>query len=126
MSELRVRYSGRVVGENRRLNYSRKTGRAHLNPAYRIFKRSLFLEVRRSMGTRPPWPYPFKGQVELEIRGKLHPKADVDNCIKPVQDALQEAGAILNDNQIRKTSSERIGNSRGGEASLLALVLREV
>jgi hypothetical protein len=127
MSELRVRYSGRVVGDNRRLRINRSDHRpAYPDPDYLAFKRVLFCEIRAAMGHCTPWPYPFLGPVELEVRCWIHPKMDPANLLKPIQDVLQLAGVVLDDNQVRRATAERAGVSKGGQASRLELVLREV
>lgn len=41
---------------------------------------------------------------------------DIDNCVKPVFDALQEAGAFVNDSQIDKLTVTRLQVRRGGRA----------
>jgi Holliday junction resolvase RusA-like endonuclease len=127
MNELHVRHEGKVVGDNRHYRVSRRGRRPmYTDPSYKAFKQVLFCEIRRGMGTCPPWPYPFKGPVELQVRCWVHPRVDPANLLKPIQDSLQEAGAVRNDNQIRRSTAERAGVCRGGRASRLELVLREV
>lgn len=126
-TQLHVRYFGRVVGLNRQHSVSRKSRRPiYPNPAYRAFKKALWLAVREAMGWCSPWPYPLHGQLKLEVRCWIHPKTDPANLLKPIQDVLQEAGAIVNDNQIQDSRAIRAGVSPGGQASRLDLLLQEL
>jgi Holliday junction resolvase RusA-like endonuclease len=127
MTELRVRYQGRVVGDNRRHDIRRGARNpVYPNPAYKAFKQGLWNEIRRGMGWCPPWPYPIQGPVSLEVRCWIHPSVDPANLLKPIQDALELAGAIVNDNQIQDSRAIRVGTSRGGLDSVLELVLKEL
>ncbi len=127
MTELHVVYQGKVVGDNRRLRISRDARRpVYPDPKYAAFKKALGWAVRAAMGWSLPWPYPLHGQVELEVRCWTHPKMDPANLLKPIQDVLQLAGVVLDDNQVRRATAERAGKSRGGRRSRLELVVREV
>ncbi len=127
MTELRVVYQGKVVGDNRRLRINRKSRRpAYPDPDYVAFKEALGWAVKEAMGWCPPWPYPLRDQVDLVARCTVHPRMDPANLLKPIQDVLQSAGVVLDDNQFRRSTAERAGSCRGGQRARLELQVREV
>ena len=92
-------WSGHVVSENRRLAPGR--GRWHLSKEYRAFKLSL-------VSAFTPGAERFEGPVSVRLIMQLRNKRrDAQNLIKPVLDALQEAGVYADDRQVRHLTLTR-------------------
>ena len=93
-----VFWHGRAVSENDRLLPGK--GRFRLNPAYKAFKESVawFCKLENEQ---------FKGPVSVRLWMELNPRIDAQNVIKPVLDALEVAGTIKNDKQVRSFSFYR-------------------
>ena len=92
-------WKGKAVSENRRLIPAK--GRWVTNPEYRAFKDSLIWTLKAKHHEH------LKGDIEVKITMWLNPKMDAQNILKPVLDAIEQAGIIDNDRQIRKLEFTR-------------------
>ena len=100
-----VDWNGHAVGENRRLCYSRRTGRAFLNPKYVAFRDDLAWTIKAAaMGRVDHAP---RVQILMDA-----PRLDVDALVKAILDAVQVSGVVENDRAVVAQSSER---ARRGE-----------
>jgi Holliday junction resolvase RusA-like endonuclease len=97
-------WSGRAVSTNRRLEPG--AGRWHASAEYRAFKESLAWALR-SHAER------FTGPVSVRLLAVLGPQMDSDAIIKPALDALQLAGVLGNDRQVRQLSVYREDRAKG-------------
>jgi Holliday junction resolvase RusA-like endonuclease len=109
---LTVDWNGWAVGENRRNGYSRRTGRAFPNPKYQAFLKDLAWTIKLAA----PGVELSQPRVSFLLDA---PRLDVDALVKPVLDAVEASGVIVNDREIRKQGSERaalrlFGDWRGG------------
>jgi len=89
---MRVYWTGVAVGTNRRLIKGR--GRFIANPEYTAFKYSMAWELSLHKEV-------FTGPVSVRLTLELNKRMDTDSVIKPCLDALQEAGVVKNDKQVR-------------------------
>jgi len=94
-------WTGKAISENDRLLPGR--GRWRANPAYKAFKESVAWVLRIEQEDMPSIEEPVSVRLFLE----LNPKMDAQNVLKPVFDALELAGVIKNDRQIRTFSCYR-------------------
>lgn len=82
------------------------TGGKALTDEHRQFRTNVISRVRHQMRTDPP----LLGRIELTLR--LHfatrRRTDIDNRIKPLQDALTHAKAYRDDSQIDRLVVERL------------------
>lgn len=104
---LSFEYIGPVRGDNRRLAWSPSQHRAFPDRDYASFKRALCWTITRAMGAAPPWPYPLAGPLLLLADFELPPRMDTTALVKPLMDALQLAGAIIDDHQIEQLRVRR-------------------
>ena len=107
---MRFEYSGPVCGVNKKHAIVR--GRMILTKKYRDFVTALtwvFHEKSRGSTIEDP--------VSVTISMWVHPAMDSDALLKPIFDALQHAGVIANDNQIRRYNVERF-NISGADPEL--------
>ena len=100
-------WSGRAVSENRRTIPGRQ-GRRVSNPEYRAFKESLAWDCKKWADGQS-----FQGPVSVRLLLILNPRMDAQNVIKPVLDALEIAGVIRNDRQVRQFGFYRTDRKRG-------------
>ncbi len=91
-------WHGRAVSENDRLLPGK--GRFRINPAYKAFKESVAWTCKLENEH-------FEGPVSVRLFIELNPRIDAQNVIKPVLDALEIAGIIKNDKQVRSFSFYR-------------------
>jgi len=92
---------GKAISENDRLLPGK--GRFRVNPEYQAFKESVAWVLRKQHLDNPP----VKGPVCVRLFIELNPGMDAQNILKPVFDALELAGVIKNDRQIRTFSCYR-------------------
>ena len=89
-------WTGKAVGGNRRLNYNRNLGWAVPNRRYQSFVNDMtalfMVERNREVISEP---------VSVKISVKIPKRMDIDAIIKPVLDALERGGVILDDNQVQ-------------------------
>lgn len=101
-------WAGRAVSENRRL--AKGQGRWIPNKNYQAFKESLAWTCKKEADGQS-----FQGPVSVRLLLTLNPRIDGQNVVKPVLDALQLAGVIRNDRQVRQFGFYRIDRERGEE-----------
>jgi Holliday junction resolvase RusA-like endonuclease len=96
-------FTGKAVGVNRwhmartiKIK-NRWQARIFENPEYRQFKNFLVALFRKSMA-------PTSGYVDISITMWRHKAADSDGIIKPIFDALEDAGIVADDKLIRNVS----------------------
>ena len=109
-------WTGYAVSENRRLAPGR--GRWHTSPEYRAFKESLVLAVM-------PHVEVFTGPVYVRLVLQLRARLDMQNILKPVLDALELAGVLQNDRQVRHLVMRRETMPKGGADWIAITVLKE-
>jgi len=112
-------WTGKAVTENDRLLPGR--GRFRANPEYKAFKESVAWAVRVEVLDKPP----ISGPVQVRLFMELNPGMDAANIIKPVLDAIQLAGAIANDKQVRTFSFHR-EDSKPGEWDKIGIAVKEM
>jgi len=112
-------WTGRAVSENDRLLPGK--GRWKPNPEYKAFKESVAWVLRQEQLDRPP----IEGPVCVRLFIELNPKMDAQNVLKPVFDALELAGVIKNDKQIRIFSCYR-EDRRAKDEDHIGIFVREV
>ena len=101
-----VMWTGKAVSENRRLAKGR--GRWIPDKNYQAFKESLAWTCRKWADGQS-----FQGPVSVRLLLILNPRMDAQNVIKPVLDALEIAGVIRNDRQVRQFGFYRTDRKRG-------------
>jgi len=112
-------WTGKAVSENDRLLPGR--GRWRANPAYKAFKESVAWVLRIEQEDMPSIEEPVSVRLFLE----LNPKIDAQNVLKPVFDALQLAGVIKNDRQIRIFSCYR-EDWGAGKDDRIGIIVQEI
>ena len=112
-------WRGKAVSENDRLLPGH--GRFRANPAYKAFKESVAWVCRIEQRGGPPSEDPVSVRLFLE----LNPKMDAQNVLKPVFDALELAGVIKNDRQIRAFSCYREDRA-AGEDDRIGIIVKEI
>ena len=107
-------WEGRAVSVNRARLPAR--GRLISNPAYKRFVRDMawLLTADRTAA---------RGSVRVRLDCTLPARMDVDNVIKPCLDAMQLAGVIVNDNQVKHVEAVRVGT---GNAARITFRIEEV
>jgi Holliday junction resolvase RusA-like endonuclease len=96
------------------------TGGKALTDEHRQFRTNVISRVRHEMRTDPP----LAGRVELTLRLTFNTRrrTDIDNRVKPLQDALTHAKAYHDDSQIDRLIVERLL----GPQELCEVTLREI
>ena len=112
-------WTGLAVSENDRLLPGR--GRWRANPAYKAFKESVAWVLRIEQKDTPP----IEGPVSVRLFLELNPDIDAQNVLKPVFDAIQLAGVIKNDRQIRTFSCYR-EDRRAEEDDRIGIIVQEI
>lgn len=79
--------------------YARRAGRkgVYLAPQYRTWRKEASLIIKEAVcksGWNATAPY------KVNIKAIIKPNRDLDNIIKPILDAIQDAGAIENDRDV--------------------------
>jgi Holliday junction resolvase RusA-like endonuclease len=98
-------WSGKAISDNRRI-IPGKQGRFVSNPAYRAFKESVAWECKAH------GEY-FDCPVSVRLTIAISPRMDAQDVIKPVLDALELAGVIRNDRQVKHFQFHREPKQRG-------------
>ena len=111
-------WRGKAVGANRRLLWSPRAHRMVPNPDYKKFKKSLAGEFENHAER-------FDGEVYVYVRMSIHPAMDSDAILKPLFDALEDAGILRNDNQIRDYAVNRENKKRGEPDRVIVIVEEE-
>lgn len=93
-------WHGKAVSENRRLLPGAAKGRLISNPDYKAFKESVAWACKLENEH-------LEGPVSVRLFLELGLRMDAQNVIKPVLDALELAGVIKNDKQVRSFSFHR-------------------
>ena len=112
-------WTGKAVSENDRLRAGRGLWRA--KPAYKGFKESVAWVLRIEQKDTPP----IEGPVSVRLFLELNPDIDAQNVLKPVFDAIQLAGVIVNDKQIRTFSCYREDREARGE-DRIGIIVQEI
>lgn len=94
-------WSGRVVGVNRRLMTTRR-GHIYAFAPYKGFREGLAWCVAAAAGGQR-----FDGPVAVRIVFTVDWRRDIDSGVKPVLDALQDAGIVRNDLQVVRLVVEK-------------------
>jgi len=97
-------WSGHAVSANRRLEPG--GGRWHASEEYRAFKDSMAWTLRGHAER-------FLGPVSVRLFVVLGAQMDTDAIVKPCLDALELAGIVENDNQVRHISVYRENRGKG-------------
>lgn len=113
-------WTGRAISENRR-TIPGKQGRRVSNPEYRAFKDSLAWACRTAIMVEQEF---FDGPVCVRLLLVLNPRMDAQNVVKPVLDALELAGVITNDRQVRQFGFYREDRAKG-EDDRIDIFVRE-
>lgn len=108
-------WTGRAISENRRI--APGNGRFRVNEDYRAFRESLAWMIK-------PRAEHFAGPVCVRLILQLNPRMDAQNVIKPVLDALQDAGVLDDDRQVQRLSLYR--EDRKGTEDTIGIVVTEV
>ena len=113
---MRVLWVGKAIGVNERLIPGRQ-GRLVNNPKYKAFKISMAWELSLKLVT-------FSGPVSVRLTLELNKKMDTDSVIKPCLDALEEAGVVKNDKQVRIINVFR--KDREGDLDEITFTVRAI
>lgn len=108
-------WHGRAISENRRLAPGQ--GRFRINEDYRAFRESVAWTVKAHAEA-------FPGPVSVRLFLELNPRMDAQNVIKPVLDALQDAGVLKDDRQVQRLSFYR--EDRKGSEDTIGIIVTEV
>jgi Holliday junction resolvase RusA-like endonuclease len=108
-------WTGRAISENRRLAPGQ--GRFRVNEDYRAFRESVAWAVK-------PHAVHYPGPVCVRLMLELNPRMDAQNVIKPVLDALQDAGVLKDDRQVQRLSLYR--EDRRGTEDTIGIIVTEV
>lgn len=109
-------WHGRAVSENDRLLPGK--GRLIPNKDYKAFKESVAWTCKAHYEH-------FEGSVSVRLFMELNPRMDAQNVIKPVLDALEIAGIIKNDKQVRTFSFYR-GDRKPKEEDRIGILVQEM
>lgn len=109
------------VSANDAWHHDDRTGGKVLTNEHRAFRTNVISRVRREMRTDPP----LAGRIEMTLRLYFadRRRTDIDNRVKPLQDALTHARAYKDDSQIDRLIVERIF---GRDVEECEVVLREI
>ncbi len=108
-SDYRCVWEGKAVGENTRIEFSRTHGKGYPNTKYKAFKDGLAWMMRARM--RVGLFETITGPVSVLITHRSN--FDIDNLTKPILDALEDAGVIENDRNVRRLHVESERKGRG-------------
>lgn len=110
-------WSGKAVSANRRLEPG--VDRWHLTEEYRAFKDALTWTLKAHFEH-------FTGPVSVRLFAVLGPKMDSGAIIKPALDALQVAGIVDNDRQVRHICVQREDRKKGETEDRICFFIDEV
>ncbi len=91
------------------------------NPKYIAFKESVAWTLRVVYLDKPP----INGPIVVRLLMYLNPKMDATNVIKPVMDAIQLAGVVRKDKQIRDGSFHREDQKKGKDDEISIYIQEE-
>ena len=99
----------KIASINNKYGVNRRTGNLFITPEYRDFK-ALMIASARKYKIDPPYI------VQIEIGTYI----DIDNCIKPILDALESRGIIDNDKNVLRLDVEKesLKKNQPGTSSL--------
>lgn len=100
-------------------------GKAYLSPKYKEFKKNVEAEVRKATGEAPKPLLSGKFDVEITLYPPTRRKRDVDNCVKPILDALTSAGVWRDDEDVWQVLVRRSFVRRSGYAYVVIKPFRE-
>jgi len=106
---------GRAISENQRIAPGARRFRA--DEDYQAFKESVAWTCKLHQEY-------FDGPVSVRLFMELNPRIDAQNVIKPVLDALELAGVIKNDKQVRCFSFYR-ENTKSKEQDSTGIIVTE-
>jgi Holliday junction resolvase RusA-like endonuclease len=107
---------GRAVSANRRLRAG--TDHWHASKEYQAFKEALAWTLRSRLER-------FAGPVNVRLWAVLGPQMDTDAIIKPALDALQLAGVLENDKQVRHICVHREDRKKGESEDRIGFYVTE-
>jgi Holliday junction resolvase RusA-like endonuclease len=113
MSVFHCRYVGHISSTNKWHGIKvinvrgRHIPQVYETKEYRQFKNSLILKIKGIIRLDSDKYFDIKIKVSLR-KGR-----DTSNCLKPTEDAIQEAGIIKNDNKIRNIFIQRAYHKKG-------------
>jgi len=115
-------WKGEAVSANRRLVPGK--GRWIANNRYLNFKNSLAWAVKAAAMRNPiEMAVLRRAAVHVRLELVLPANMDTDAVVKPCLDALQVAGVVENDNQVKEIEAIRVGNA---PTSMIRFFIREV
>jgi Holliday junction resolvase RusA-like endonuclease len=93
--------------------FASRGGRRCRTKRYEAWRAHAFHRLR---ALAPPASYPCEVVVRVTSGDGFHRGRDLDNCLKPVLDALVEAGAIRNDSLVfvQRVVAEYAGHGEAG------------
>lgn len=101
-------------------HYYLRTGRTIFRKTEaRAWQKAAEAVIMSIWGNRPAYAGIVKLRIIFEVRTRR--KWDMDNRIKPLQDCLEHAGVIVNDNQVEMLHVER----RKGNADMTHVFLED-
>ena len=87
-------------------NYYRHSKRKVYKKAEaRAWQEAAIIAINSAWGKRAAYGGAVKLRIIFEVKSRR--KWDIDNRIKPLQDCLERAGVIVNDNQVEILHAER-------------------
>ncbi len=101
----------KFVSLNRKYIKNRYTGQLMLSTEYRNFKDLITLSVRKGF-IEPP----YRVRIEMET------PQDIDNSLKAIFDAIQQAGVIDNDRNILEANLIKTPVKKGQAGSLKVFI----
>lgn len=84
--------------------------------SYATWRRSTAATMARSFKT-------LDGPAQVEIIACIDRKADLDNLVKPIADALSDSGCVRNDRWIDRVQIHRLPKGRGLPEDLVIVAL---
>ena len=88
-----------------------------------MYETTPYKNFKKSIAAMLP-PSNLRGYFDLHIHAVLYHLFDTANVLKPVQDAIELSGLIVNDNQIRDVKLTRDDHERGGVDELTITLYR--
>jgi Holliday junction resolvase RusA-like endonuclease len=110
-------WQGNAVSANRRLEPG--AGRWHASEEYKAFRDSLAWTLKAHFEH-------FAGPVSVRLFAVLGLRMDSDAIIKPCLDALELAGVLANDRQVRQLSIYREDRMKGETEDRIGFFISEL
>lgn len=111
-----LKYSGKIVGVNARMGYSRKLGRGFTTKKYKEFLAKLISLV--SVSNLTP-----ASLIVIEM--SLSPRRDIDSAVKPILDALERSGALVDDVSVSGLMCFKQRNRKRSEPEVIICTVYE-